>query len=222
MNTDLINRWAYLFQKLSMGNTPISFDQGTKFINRTYQVNLKNLIIPEPVVGQGREKYFQELNQRKSSALKKLENYVNVHSPQAKLISSSTSPLSSPPFSTSASPIKSAETTEQDNDQSVTSTPIESPIVTPISSPTISRSSSPSPSTEPNSPITSRPGSPDKLSIAAKASKALPPLPIDPFGPLLPAINDGTPRTPKKTIDFSSPRPSAEEIHLSDVSLQFS
>lgn len=208
MNNDLINRWAYLFQKLSMGSSPISFEQGTKFITKSSSVNLKSLIVPEPVLGAGRERYFAELNQRKTLAISKFERFLDLHAPQSSPQSTPIS-LNSPTSSPNSSPIKQTE----ESDVEIT-TPIESPIITPVDTPT---------SSAPQSPETSRNNSAQKTSPTT-----LPPLPVDPFGPLLPTINDGTkdsPRSPRSAKKLSNFRPlmsnQPEEVHLSDVSLQF-
>jgi hypothetical protein len=207
MNNDLINRWAYLFQKLSMGSSPISFEQGTRFLSKTNPVNIKTLIIPEPVLGNGREKYFYELNQRKNLAVSRFEQFVNLHSPQSLVTSSPGTPSFKSPTDT---PVES----DVEND-----TPVESPVITPVRTPVSSAPQSPI-----ASPIVSRNGSPN----SSPQKQSLPPLPVDPFGPLLPAMNDGTknsPRSPRSAKKFSFisqiPQQNTDQVHLSDVSLKF-
>lgn len=200
MNNDLINRWAYLFQKLSMGSSPISFEQGTKFLTKS-SVNIKSLIVPEPLLGVGRENYFMELSQRKSLAVAKLEKFVHQHSPQTNF----NEPIvvsPSPVVSATSSPIKQPESEDETN------SPVETPMITPVDTPINSA---------PQSPAISRNNSPSKQS--------LPPLPLDPFAPFLPAMNDGTKNSPRSVnknlaMTIDSPR-NHDDVHLSDVSLKF-
>lgn len=201
MNNDLINRWAYLFQKLSMGSTPISFEQGTRFLSKSNPVNIKTLIIPEPVLGNGRDRYFAELNQRKNYAVSKFEKFVQLHSPQTLVTSP---PPSSPIKSQTDTPIES----DVEND-----TPVESPVITPV-----------------HTPLSSAPQSPMVSPMASPQKQSLPPLPVDPFGPLLQtmnAMNDGTKNSPRSARKFSFDKNSAtlqqntDQVHLSDVSLKF-